>query len=105
MMNGNWDIAQHLIQAGADVNQWDIYGQAPLHVAIETAYVTAGSSGPTWARTARPTKSTASRIVKTLVEQGADPNQQMFFRAPRERGQVSVRCPRHDALPPRRGLR
>src|SRR5690606_33788265 len=34
MINVNTDIARRLIEAGADVNQWDIYGQAPLHVAI-----------------------------------------------------------------------
>ena len=36
MLNGNWDIAKRLIEAGADVNQWDMYGQSPLHVAIAT---------------------------------------------------------------------
>ena len=89
MMNGNWDIAQQLIQAGADVNQWDIYGQAPLHVAIEDAYVATqhpanlGSDGT-------PNQIDGKAMVKILVEKGADPNQPMFFRPPRERGQVSA---------------
>ena len=34
MLNSNWDIAMRLIDAGADVNEWDIFGQAPLHVAV-----------------------------------------------------------------------
>ena len=34
ILNSNWDIARRLIEAGADVNEWDIFGQAPLHVAI-----------------------------------------------------------------------
>jgi hypothetical protein len=29
VMNANWDLARQLIEAGADVNQWDIYGAAP----------------------------------------------------------------------------
>jgi ankyrin repeat protein len=89
MMNGNWDIAQRLIRAGADVNQWDIYGQAPLHVAIENAYVTPGTSA-NLGSDGTPNEIDGKSIVRTLVEHGADPNQQMFFRAPRERGQVSA---------------
>ncbi|HUL81249.1 MAG TPA: ankyrin repeat domain-containing protein, partial [Gammaproteobacteria bacterium] len=29
IMNANWDLAKKLIDAGADVDQWDIYGEAP----------------------------------------------------------------------------
>lgn len=89
MMNGNWDIAQQLIQAGADVNQWDIYGQAPLHVAIENAYVTPASRA-NLGSDGTPNAVDGKTLVRTLVERGADPNQQMFFRAPREHGQVSA---------------
>jgi len=35
ILNTNWDIAKRLIEAGADVNQWDIYGEAPLISAID----------------------------------------------------------------------
>ena len=34
VMNANWDLAKQLIAAGADVNQWDIYGEAPLFTAV-----------------------------------------------------------------------
>ena len=34
IMNANWDLAKQLIVAGADVNQWDMYGEAPLFTAI-----------------------------------------------------------------------
>ncbi len=89
MMNGNWDLAKRFIDAGADVNQWDIYGQAPLHVAIENAYVNR-KGGVANLGTDRTANAIDGReVVRMLVEKGADPNQQMFFRAPKESGQVS----------------
>jgi uncharacterized protein len=89
MMNGNWDIAKHLVEAGADVNQWDIYGQAPLHVAIENSYVNGGGVANLGSdRT--PNASSGRELVQMLLARGADPNQQMFFRSPREPGLVST---------------
>ncbi|MEJ0099564.1 MAG: ankyrin repeat domain-containing protein [Pseudomonadota bacterium] len=89
MMNGNWDIAKRLLAAGADVNQWDIYGQSPLHVAIENAYV--GRTGAVnYGSDKAPNDTDGKDVVRMLVERGADPNQQMFFRPPKEHGQVST---------------
>ena len=90
MMNGNWDIAKRLLDAGADVNQWDIYGQAPLHVAIENAYVNRRSGITNLGTDKTPNVTEGRDLVRLLVEKGADPNQQMFFRAPKETGQVSA---------------
>ena len=89
MMQGNWDIARRLVEAGADVNQWDIYGQAPLHVAIENAYVSERSGVSNLGTDRTPNETNGRTLVRMLVERGADPNQQMFFRPPREPGQVS----------------
>src|SRR6187399_3043512 len=90
MMNGNWDIARRLLDAGADVNQWDIYGQSPLHVAIENAYVSRRSGVGNLGTDKTPNSVDGRTLVQLLVERGADPNQQMFFRPPREAGQVST---------------
>ncbi len=78
LMNGSWDIARALIEAGADVEQWDIYGQGPLNVAVTN--LTVRSNGNPLDRD-EPDRTAPRDVVKMLVERGANPNQQLYFRA------------------------
>jgi ankyrin repeat protein len=82
MINNNWDIAKRLIESGADVNQWDMFGQAPLHVAIASL---GGGRSSNPLDTDKPNTATPAELVQMLIERGANPNQQTYFR-PAERG-------------------
>ena len=82
-LNSHWDIAKKLIEAGADVQQWDVYGQAPLLAAIGR-------------RTANPQQPNESlnetdglSVVRMLLEKGANPNMQLFLRPSKQRGGAS----------------
>jgi ankyrin repeat protein len=78
MMNDNWDIAKRLIEAGADVNQWDMNGNSPLQVAIENMK---GSGSRNPLDQDKPNAATGRDLIKMLVDRGANPNQQLYWGA------------------------
>jgi len=87
IMNANWDLAGQLILAGADVNQWDIYGEAPLFTAIGLRSRIDGGH----ASIDPVNKTDGLTIVKVLLERGADPNMQLFFKPAYVRGTTNTR--------------
>ena len=87
IMNANWDLARQLILAGADVNQWDIYGEAPLFTAVDLRNRIDGGR----ASIDPLNKTTGLAIVKLLLERGADPNMQLFFKPANVRGATNTR--------------
>ncbi len=87
IMNANWDLAKRLIEAGADVNQWDIYGEAPLFTAVGL------HDRPDGGRASiDPINETDGlTIVRLLLEHGANPNMQLFFKPANVRGSTNTR--------------
>jgi ankyrin repeat protein len=87
IMNANWDLAKRLIEAGADVNQWDIYGESPLLTAIDLRNRIDGGR----ASIDGPNTTKGIEILKLLLDRGADPNIQLFFKPANVRGVVYTR--------------
>ena len=87
VMNANWDLAKQLIDAGADVNQWDVFGEAPLYTAIDLRNRIDGGR----ASIDEPNTTTGLGILRLLLERGADPNMQLFFKPANVRGGLHTR--------------
>jgi ankyrin repeat protein len=87
IMNANWDLAKQLLAAGADVNQWDIYGEAPLFTAVGLyTRIDLGRAS------IDPLNETdGMTILRMLLDRGADPNMQLFFRPAGVRGSTVTR--------------
>src|SRR5688572_11702276 len=88
IMNANWDLAKRLIDAGADVNQWDIYGEAPLFTAINLRSRLDGGRGSSL----DPLNATTGmQILELLLDKGANPNMQLFFKPANANGTTVTR--------------
>lgn len=78
LINQHFETAMALIDAGADVNQWDLFGRAPLYNAIDL------NTLPVGGRPDIPSEDsiTGLDVAKRLLEEGANPNMQLKVRPP-----------------------
>ncbi len=78
LINLHFDAAAVLIEAGADVNQWDLFGRAPLYNAVDLHTLPVGG------RTDIPSEDrlTGYNIAQMQLERGANPNMQLKVRPP-----------------------
>jgi ankyrin repeat protein len=93
ILNNNWDIASRLIDAGADVDQWDIYGQAPLYAIVSRREnMNRISIDPL-------NETTGGEILQMILDRGAETNLRLFTRPADQRGGGASRgtTPLHNA--------
>ncbi|MEO8466055.1 MAG: ankyrin repeat domain-containing protein [Gammaproteobacteria bacterium] len=81
LLNLHFDLAAYLIDIGADVNKWDLYGRTPIYMTADTETLPTQGNG-TMVVLPSMDKLTAMDIAKQLLAKGADPNIQLKRRPP-----------------------
>ncbi len=81
LINLHFDTAAALIEGGADLNKWDLYGRSPIYMAADVNTLPLKGNG---ARAVIPSEDelTAMDIGRMLLERGANPNLQLKRRPP-----------------------
>jgi ankyrin repeat protein len=79
--NMHFDTAAVLIQGGADLDKWDLFGRSPVYMAADVSTLPMKGNG---AMAVLPStdKLTALDIGRMLLEKGANPNIQLKRRPP-----------------------
>ena len=78
LINMHFETALALIEAGADVNQWDIFGRGPLYNAIDLNTMPVGGRPDL----PSPDVTTGFDVAQMLLAKGANPNMQLKMRPP-----------------------
>jgi len=78
LINMNFEAAAALIEAGADVNSWDLFGRSPLYNAIDMNTIPVGSHRDIPSGEAID----GYDVAVLLLERGANPNMQLKLRPP-----------------------
>jgi ankyrin repeat protein len=94
LMNLHFDFAAYLIDAGADVNKWDLYGRSPLYMAADTSTLPVMGNGSLVVLPSAD-KLTAIDVARVLLDKGANVNAQLkrrppYRNVPQDRGGDSI---------------
>ncbi len=79
--NMHFDTAAVLVQGGADLDKWDLFGRSPVYMAADVSTLPVKGNG---AMAVLPSadKLTAVDVARMLLEKGANPNIQLKRRPP-----------------------
>src|SRR5262245_31995725 len=81
LINMHFAVAASLIQAGADVDKWDLFGRSPIYMAADVNTLPTKGNGA-MAVIPSEDKITALDVAKRLLAAGANPNLQLKRRPP-----------------------
>src|SRR5690606_23532638 len=84
IINFQFDVAEYLVDAGADIQRWDLFGRTALYAAIDMNTVPAPD------RPGIPSFAGRS-LAARLLEAGANPNVQLKHRRPPFRNAIFER--------------
>ncbi len=81
LMNMHFALAKYLVEAGADLNQWDFYGRSPVYMAADVSTLPTKGNG---AMAVLPSEDrvTALDVARLMLEKGANPNIRLKRRPP-----------------------
>jgi ankyrin repeat protein len=81
LLNLHFEFAAFMVQAGADVDKWDLFGRSPLYMAADVSTLPTKGNG---AMAVIPSQDsvTALDVAKMLLDAGANPNLQLKRRPP-----------------------
>jgi ankyrin repeat protein len=81
LMNMHFDTAAVLVQGGADLDKWDLWGRSPVYMAADVSTLPMKGNGA-MAVIPSPDKLTAVDVARMMLEKGANPNIQLKRRPP-----------------------
>ena len=79
--NMHFDTAAVLVQGGADLDKWDLFGRSPVYMAADVSTLPTKGNGAV-AVLPSPDKLTAVDLGRMMLEKGANPNIQLKRRPP-----------------------
>ena len=82
--NFQFDVADHLVDAGADLDRWDLFGRTALYAAVDMNTI-ASPDRPGMASFA------GRALIAKLLDRGANPNTQLKLRRPEFRNAIGER--------------